>query len=166
MGFSPQMMSLAATAGSSVAGAMSAQGAASYQSAVARNNQTIADYNARLATFQGQQSEQIAREKTAQMIGAQRAGFGAANIDVNSGSALRTQTDTARLGEMDAQTIRANAARSSWSYTTQGQAYGAQAAMDQAAGRDKAFSSLIGGAAQFADKWSAYKSQGWNGGTT
>lgn len=161
MGFSPQMMSLAATAGSSVAGAMSSQNAASYQSAVARNNQTIADYNARLATFQGQQSEQIAREKTAQMIGAQRAGFGAANIDVNSGSALRTQADTARLGEMDAQTIAANAARSAWNYQVQGQSDAAQAQMDIAAGRNNAFSSLLSGGGQFADKWNKYTSQGW-----
>jgi hypothetical protein len=136
------------------------QGAGAYQAQVARNNQTIANDNADLATFKGTQAVGISREKTAQMVGMDRAGSGANGVDVNSGSALRTQMDTARIGAMDAQTIQANAARSAWGYKVQAQDFGQEAVLDRAKGNQAAIASLIGGGANFADKWNKFRNTG------
>jgi hypothetical protein len=50
------------------------------------------------------------------MIGAQRAGIAAGNIDVGYGSAVDVQADAAHLGELDALTIRNNAQREAWGF--------------------------------------------------
>lgn len=141
--------------------------AAQYQAAVARNNQTIANQNAQYAVQEGQAMEQAKREQTAQMIGTQRAQAGALGLDPNSGSALRLQKDTSRLGETDALTIRNNAARASYGYTTQGINFSNQGQLDMmtaknaaAGGQLGAFSSLIGGASSVSDKWLRYKQAG------
>ena len=139
------------------------QQSAEYQAQVARNNQYVADQNADLALFRGRQEVGISRQRTAQMIGAQVAGAGASGVDVNSGSPLRAQQDTARLGEMDAQTIADNAARSAWGLRNQSNSYGAEAQADLALGRMGAMKSLIGGASNFAGKWSAYQQAGVGG---
>lgn len=144
-----------------------AKGAAQYESGqynaqVARNNETIANSNASMAVMRGNVEAGISRERTAQMIGSERAGYGANGIDVNSGSAVRTQSDTARLGEMDAQTILQNAQRSSWGYQLQGSSYGAQAQLDTMQGTESALSSLVGGVNNFASKWDVFKNAGLN----
>jgi hypothetical protein len=53
------------------------------------------------------------------MVGAQRAGIAAGNIDVGYGSAVDVQADAAFLGELDALTIKTNAAREAWGYTVE-----------------------------------------------
>lgn len=158
----------AASAGISAYGAIE-QGkansaAASYQAQVAQNNQTIANQNAQFALQQGQQEEAAKRQQTAQTISEQRAITAASGIDPNSGSSKRIQGDTAALGELDAQTIRNNAARTAWGYQNQGMNFGAQASLLQsqsanasAAGELGAFSSIVGGAASVANKWYTYK---------
>lgn len=152
---------------SSVLGAAGAglQGAASleaggYRAQVARNNQVIADDNAQLATFRGQQAAEQSQLRTGQIEGAQRAGFGASGVDVNSGSAVRTQADTARIGSMDATTIMNNAKRSAWGFTQQGRDFGADAQLDTMTGVAGGVKSLVGGASDFASKWSQWQTAG------
>lgn len=149
-----------------------AQGAASsanadYQAQVAKNNQTIADQNAKVALEQGQEQEQAKREQTAQTISQERAITASSGIDPNRGSSVRIQGSTAALGELDAQTIRNNAARTSWGYQAQGLNFGAeanllesQASNAAASGAVGAFSSIIGGASSVANKWITYKTMG------
>jgi hypothetical protein len=131
-----------------------------YQSAVARNNATIASLNAAHAREVGQQQENAKREQTAQMIGRERAVAGASNVDSNTGSPLKIQSDTAKLGELDALTIRNNAARQAWNYESQQGQFGAEAGMFERAGNLEAMSSMIGGASSVAGKWSQYQTQG------
>lgn len=174
MGIDPgtlQMISMGANVAGAVMGAFgsSAQGraasdAAAYQAAVARNNQTIAEQNAQLAEQKGRQEEAAKREQTAQMMGSLRARAAGSGVDVNSGSPLNLQEDVARLGELDALTIRNNAARSAYGYRTQGADFGAQAGLldvqaqnARKAGNIGAFSSIIGGASGVADKWLKFK---------
>jgi len=45
------------------------------------------------------------------LVGAQRAGFAAFNVDVSAGSALDVQADAERLAELDITTLRTNAQR-------------------------------------------------------
>lgn len=81
------------------------------------------NFNAEIAELQAQDAEQRGvdaagkqRAVTRQVIGTQRAGFAAQNVDVNVGSAIDVQADAALLGELDARTIEHNAAREAWGY--------------------------------------------------
>jgi hypothetical protein len=94
-------------------------GMANYQAQVARNNQMIAEGYAQRALQQGQVDEQNQRLKTAATLGSQRASLASQGGDVNSGSPLDLQADTARLGEYDAQAVRNNAAIKAYGYRTQ-----------------------------------------------
>lgn len=151
-------------AGAGALGAVTTGGAnadaAQYQAAVARNNQIIAEQNAQYATKAGDSQEANLRQKTAQTIGMQRAQMAANGVDIGSGSPLRLQEDTAKIGELDALTIRNNAARAAYGYRVQGSDFGSnaalldkQAANARTAGGIGAFSSIVGGAGSVADKW-------------
>lgn len=90
----------------------------------------IYDLNAGLAERQAQDAEQRGeidagrmRRKTEQVIGAQRTSLAAQGVDVNRGSALDVQADTAYLGELDVQTIKNNAAKEAWGLRTQAADY-------------------------------------------
>lgn len=92
------------------------QEAAEEQAKLAEFNATIAELNADDAIQRGQEEEQRFRAGVRGLIGSQRAAYAASNIDVGFGSALAVQEDTAQLGELDALTIRNNAARESWGF--------------------------------------------------
>jgi hypothetical protein len=73
----------------------------------------LADYNAAVAELQAKDAETRGAEEANRfrksvnvMVGAQRAGFAAGNIDVGFGSAVDVQADAAFLGELDALTIQ------------------------------------------------------------
>lgn len=95
------------------------QEAANSQADLADANANIADLQAADAIQRGAQEEQRFRSLVRGAIGAQRAGFAASNIDVGQGSAVDVQADAATLGELDALTIRTNAAREAWGYKVQ-----------------------------------------------
>jgi hypothetical protein len=94
-------------------------GMANYQAQIARNNQMIAEGYAQRALQQGKVDEQNQRLKSAAALGSQRASLASQGGDVNSGSPLDLQADTARLGEYDAQAIRNNAALKAYGYRVQ-----------------------------------------------
>jgi len=123
-------LSLAATAigtAVSVAGQVKAGRAAKKAGEAERrasdSQAELLDYNAAVADLQAQDAiergtidEQRFRQSIRATIGAQRAGFAASNIDVGYGSAVDVQADAAFLGELDALTLRNNAAREAWGY--------------------------------------------------
>lgn len=138
--------------------------AAMYQAAVARNNEIVAKQNADYAIEKGKAGEEAKRERTAQMIGSQRARAGASGLAVEGESGLRLYSDIAQLGEVDALTIRNNAAREAYGWETQGANFAAEAKLydmrarsAEDAGSLGAFSSIIGGASGVADKWMKFK---------
>lgn len=148
---------MAASAGLQAAGAIE-QGqaqskAAAYQAQVATNNATIAKENANYATAAGEQSMVNQQKKTKATIGAITAGQGANNLDVNSGSDLQVRTSAAQLGQLDALTIKNNAARTAWNEENQASSYTAQSQLDTSeskssslAGFINAGNSVLGGA--------------------
>jgi len=94
--------------------------------AAADSSAELFDFNAAIATTQakdavarGAEEESRFRVGVRGQIGAQRAGFAAGNIDVGYGSAADVQADVAYLGELDALTIRNNAAREAWGHKVQ-----------------------------------------------
>jgi hypothetical protein len=148
-------------------GAASA-GMANYQAQVARNNQMVAEWNAQRALQQGQVDEQNQRFKTAAVLGSQRAALASQGGDVNSGSPLDIQADTARAGEYDAQTIGNNAALKAYGYRVQATnnaadagRYDLQAADTMANLPYSVGSSLLGGASSLGAKYLDYKKQGY-----
>lgn len=110
--------------------AIAQQQAAEYQAAVTRNNAIAQDNNAKMAKTQaedalrrGADEELALRQRVAQTQGAQTAALAARGLDVSSGSALGLISDTEYLGEIDALTIRDNAAREAWGHNRQVQEY-------------------------------------------
>lgn len=91
-------------------------------------NAGVEDFNAAAleaqgkdAITQGAEQETIFRQQLQGTIATQRAEFAGQGVDVGSGSALDVQKDTAYQGELDALTIRTNAARAAWGFTTNAQ---------------------------------------------
>lgn len=97
------------------------QRSAESQAELADYNAAVADLQAKDALDRGQEEEQRWRQKVRLMVGEQRAGQAASNVDVGYGSAVDVQADTAFLGELDAMTIRNNAAREAWGYKVAGE---------------------------------------------
>ena len=152
------------TSGVSLFGALQSADAqsasAAYQAQVARNNQIIAEQNAQSAEDVGLVREQDQRQKTASLIGTQRATLAAAGLDPNSGSPLDLQSDSASLGELDAQTIRHNAGLEAYGYQSQASNFAAQAQLDDAqsswataTGFTNVLGKGIGDGLSFSNKW-------------
>lgn len=124
-----------------------------YEQKVANMNAKLAGQQARDAEARGNIAEQTHLQKVRQMLGAQRARLGASGIEVNSGTALDLTTDTARMGAMDALTIRNNAAREAWGYRVQGVNYKAQGELAAAQGTNQAMGTLLTGGSQAYGTW-------------
>jgi len=95
------------------------QQAANSQADIADFNAGVADLQAKDAVEKGAVDEANFRSQVKGAIGAQRGGLAANNVDVGYGSAVDVQADAAHLGELDALTIRSNAARQAWGFQVQ-----------------------------------------------
>jgi len=129
-----------------------------YESSVATNNATLANYQANVAQQVGDQQLNDSELRTAQLFGTQRATLGANGVDLGSGSANEVLASTKYMGERDALTIQNNTANQVWGYKTQGQNYTSEAAADSATAnainpRMAAATSLLGGAGIVASNW-------------
>lgn len=94
--------------------------AANAQADLADTNAAVADRQAADAIARGAEEERRFRDTVAGIVGAQRAGFAASNVDVGSGSALLTQRDAEHLGNLDALQIRSNAEREARGFRDEG----------------------------------------------
>lgn len=134
-----------------------------YQAGVNANNTKIAEWQAQDALQRGAQSEQQQRLKTASLKGSQRASLAARGIALDEGSALNILDDTDYMGEVDALTIRDNAAKEAWAHRNQAAGYLSDASMlksraaAESPGRAAA-TSLLGSAGSVASQWYGYKS--------
>lgn len=145
-----------------VSGQMNAQSAAgaqaNYMRQVQQQQQQVAQQQAADALKRGDIAEQKNREATGQRIGTQTAALAGQGTDL-SGSPTDILTDTRRAGELDALTVRNNAAREAWGYQVQGSNAGAGAALYGSFQPSYlgAGASLLSGASGLADKWSKFK---------
>lgn len=135
-----------------------AKSAYEYQAAVNRNNEQIAEWQAKDAIARGQKEEQQQRLKAAMLKSTQRAGFAARGVSLAEGSPLNILEDTDFMNELDVLTIRDNAAKEAWGYKNQARGYGSDAAMlsSRAKAEDPwsaASGSLLTSAAGVADNW-------------
>jgi hypothetical protein len=155
------MAALGAAVGLQAAGATFSAVSSYYQGKWAKQ---LAEYNAKVATLQGkyaiergQQTEARARIATGQMQGAQRAAYAGQNVLVDDGTALEAQTDAAKWGEIDALTIRNNAALEAWGFKQSAINSRIQGQMAYAQGVAGSIGSILGGAGQVAGTMSAAK---------
>lgn len=128
------------TVGSLQEGA-AASGAAAYKS-------QVADYNAVDAIRAGDVEATNESLKNRARLGKIKAGFAGSGVDVNTGSAASVFAAQSGLGELDALTIRSDAARKSFGYKTQAKLYDAEAENAKTASYISAASSLVSGASQ------------------
>lgn len=145
MGFDP--LSLTAILAGTAVSARSSIMAGRAANQAGQYNARMAEMQARDAELRGQEAEARHRKDVSRLTGSQRAALAGQGVDVNDlgGSAMDIQTDTAYLGELDALTIRNNAAREAWGFRSQAANYSAQGRNAQAAGTLNAAGTLLGG---------------------
>lgn len=119
----------------------------------------LADYNAGVADLQatdaiarGAEEESRFRTSVKGIIGSQRAGAAAQGVDVNYGSPVDVQADAAFLGELDALTIKTNAAREAWGFKVQAEDLRKRG---QIARKEGVYLEKAGQAAQSTSRWNA-----------
>ena len=131
-----------------------------------QQNQQIALQNATAAGQAGEAQAAQAEQKTRAEVGAIKASSAASGVDVNSGSALDVQSSASELGELNAITIRGNAAKQAYGYETQGTSFQNQANLDTSqaadattAGEIGAGSTFLGGVGSAASNYGKYLQQ-------
>lgn len=135
------------------------QRAGAAEADISNSQADVADFNSHVATLQsadaverGAEQENRFRDQVKGVIGKQRTQFAAGNVDVGFGSPVDVGADAAYLGELDALTIRTNAAREAWGYDVQAFNYSKQAQIDRKAAANQL---LAGDQAASAGAWAA-----------
>lgn len=160
--------SLAVAAGGtamSVIGQMNQQASmgaqANFMRQQAERNQTIQTWQANDALDRGKAAEQKQRQVAAQRLGTQTAALAGQGTSME-GSPTDILGDTAKAGELDALTVRSNAAREAWGYQVGASNAGASAGMYGSFQPSflGAGASLLSGASGLADKWTKFRQNG------
>jgi hypothetical protein len=110
---------------------------------VARYNALRAEEQAADAMARGVADEDRFRRTNAPIIGAQRAGYAAQGVEVNSGSAAAVQDATGAIIEEDASTIRLNAAREAWGFQSDARSLRMGGDIAYREGRNQSIGTLI-----------------------
>jgi len=115
--------------------------ASRYNAQVMEMNAVLSERRAKDAEERGAREEQQKRLEIAQLQGRQRAAMSANGVDLTFGSPLDTMIDTAYLGELDALTIRRNAAHEAYDFRVDA----VNGRADAALSRSNADNALMGG---------------------
>lgn len=130
-----QQKGLNAQADAQVRAGKLAQEAKESEAQLAEYNAAVAELQAKDAITRGDLDANRMRSEIDQVIGRQRAGMAAGNIDVSFGSPLDIASDARYLGELDALQIKTNAAREAWGYQVQAEDARTRAAIIRKEGR-------------------------------
>ena len=138
------------------------------QANLADTNAQIAELGAQSALAQGAKEEQRSRLQTTALKKSQRVAMAANGVDLGQGSAAEILTSTDLMGDIDANTIKANAVRNAWGYRTQATNYQNQALMNRASASSispmgGAVSSLLGSAGAVGQSWYQFNQVGAQG---
>ena len=128
-------------------------------------NARTAELGAKGALLRGERDVQASKLRTAQLKGAQRAATAANGFDLGDDTSARILTSTDVMGEIDANTIAADAIASAWGYRMQAQNLRGEAAVGRASASGvsaagSAVSSLLGDSGQVAASWYKFKKEG------
>ena len=105
----------------------------------------LEDLKAESAVTRGRDAEAEQKIKTKLLIGRQRARLSAQGIEIDSGSALDLQLESAEFGAADALTIRNNAFREATGHRIEAIDFRSQAGFAILSGRNRARSTLLTG---------------------
>jgi activator of 2-hydroxyglutaryl-CoA dehydratase len=138
------------------------------QADLSRINARVAESAAQSTLLAGQRQEQGVRMRTAQLKSRQRATMAARGIDLGSDTAVNILTGTDVMGEIDANTVAANAVRAAWGYRTEGTNSQIAASMSEANARGvspgaSAATSLLGNAGSVASTYYSLNKVGASG---
>jgi hypothetical protein len=138
MGMDPATLAIAATvmsAGIQGMGAIqqsqASAASAGYNAQVASQNAQLQERNAQFASEQGNQDVGAAGAQTKAKIAATLANQGASGIDVNTGSNVDVRESEAKLGMLNALTVRSNAVKQAYGYQVQSASDTGQAQLDK-----------------------------------
>jgi len=127
-------------------------------------NASIFESNARLQALQaedaiirGDKEAVKAKQAAKRLIGSQRAAMGAQGIDLESGSALDIQQETASLGAETALNIKNNAWREAWGYRAQESDLRSRANYARITGRNTSKNTLLTGGLTVAKNLATYQ---------
>lgn len=137
--------------------------ASTYNSQVMEMNAVLAERRARDAEERGVKAEQAKRMEVAALMGRQRASMAANGVDIGFGSAFDVLVDTQYLGDLDALTIKRNAAREAYDFRTDAASGRADAGLARAnasnamtGGYLEAASTVLGGASSSYSQYRSY----------
>lgn len=144
----------ALAAGTTAAGSMQQ---AKSTSEVAKFNADTANLQAEAAQKEGYAAEERQLAKVKQIRAQQEVIMGAGGLDPTTGTAVQVLDQTTKMGTLDALTLRTNAARQAWGYTTQSINSELQGALARTAGYFGAAGTLLSGGAR---AYGLYKGKG------
>lgn len=121
-----------------------------YMDRMSNVNKMFNDNLAKEAIARGDEQASMLGRKTKQLIGTQRVNLAAQGIELDSGSALDIQQDTAKLSKIDEIKIRNNAWKEAWGIKTQGMLQDIQIKTNRQALINKGQSTLTTGGIQAA----------------
>lgn len=173
----PSWLSMAALGTSAIGGLTGAAGsiiqgnaassAAKYNSEVAKANAAAARQAAAQAGAAGDERAFETGLRTRQRVGAIETNQAASGIDVNKGSAVSVRASQEALGQLDALTIRSNAAKEAYGYNTQASSFESESNLDklqaeeaQSAGQLGAATTLLGSAGSIGSDYMRYRQAG------
>lgn len=160
----PTTALMAASAIFSASGAMTqAEGQknqANYASLVGANNAKIAEWQAQSVEEKGVREGETVGRNQAKVRAAQKANLAANGLDLSQGSAAATLAQTDYFGLEDQRTVAQNASDQAWGVRRKRDDYTTEANMQKAKADSvnpfmAGATSLLGSAANVADKWRA-----------
>lgn len=129
--------------------------AAAYNANILRRNASIRRQMAKRELAKGDKAEAAHRNQVADLKADQRARMLAGGQTL-TGSNSKILDDTAIYGELDALTIRSNAANQAWSYDVDAESLDMEANLAEMGGSSSATSTLLTTGAQVASNWMNY----------
>ena len=137
--------------------------AAEYNAKVYEQNAQLAEEQASSIEQQGDIEAKQFRLYVSKFKGSQRSSFAGSGVVVDEGSAMDVLMDTTTYGELDALTIKRNAAKEAWSYRQQAKIYRSQGSLsllNRGSSSLAATSTLLTGTSQLANSYANYKNSG------
>jgi hypothetical protein len=148
---------------------------ANYAAQVAKNNQMIADQNARYAMQAAATNAQQQDFRTAQELGTARAAYGASGVDPTTGSPTNVMGSIGQMGRLRTLQDIQQGLVQAYGYQSQAAGFGAEAGLQQAKAASAQAAApiaiggtILGGAGSLADKWQRFQlaGVGTGGGST
>lgn len=174
MGPEVALIATVASAGIGAVGAIqqgqAASAQAQYQSQVARNNQIVAEQNARYQATAASTRAQTEDMKNRALLGSIEAAQGASGIAFDSPTLEQIRESQRQVGRLSTQNVyneglqeARQSQQAASGFAAESQLSNMRASSASSAGTTGAFTSLLSGASSFSDKWMKFKNAGVSG---